>query len=105
MKLVTREIVPDAWPQFLDQMTREHRGHRFDVRVSAPDVGLQSHSTRLTLLGITTEESREGIDPVPESGRTVLTVLRNGLRAALPHRRQVRFYCVWRDLKNRGDWI
>jgi hypothetical protein len=64
MNVVAREIVPDAWPQFLDQVTREHRGHRFDVRVSAPDVGLQSDSTRLTLLGITAEESREGIDPV-----------------------------------------
>ena len=64
MNVVAREIVPDAWPQFLDQVTREHRGHRFDVRVSAPDVGLQSDSTRLTLLGITAEETREGIDPV-----------------------------------------
>ena len=64
MSVTTHEIVPDAWPQFLQEVTREHRGQLVNVRMSAADLGVHSEARRLALLGMEEEDAREGIDPV-----------------------------------------
>jgi hypothetical protein len=51
----TREIAKEQWGEFLDSLSREHRGETVTVQFTDPDLGYQIEMRQIPLVGVSAD--------------------------------------------------